>query len=424
MKEARLFLLLAGLVLGPTSWAGVFIFAEDQKIVDLIAHPTGYTGSQNSLTVSVCIDPNSESIDQMEIPVRNAISVWNELTPVLGNLRLNNPEVPSNHFDYESVMLHEIGHCIGLAHPNLASESGLSSTGRRYAKALKGPNDVYDVSAGADGIIGTRDDLRADDINLGWFRKGVNSPFLYEDVIDASTYGVDLNDLPAGHNFVEIAALQVAQFRNLPDGEAVMHQGTRARATRRDLSPDDATMLRIGMSGRDRTQGSSDDYTLTLEYGGIAGDCDITVRTEGSGFGVCGVSGRFISQNGKHIQITSGDITLGSASNINWHFNQVLRDAASYSVGGSITGLEGSGLVLQNNGGDELVIDANGDFVFSENLPDGQSYSVTVLTAPSDPDQTCTVLDGSGTIAGANVTTVQINCESLGIFHDRFEQNN
>jgi len=318
-----------GLLAVPLAAAGVFIFAESQENPNLVAHPTGYSGSQSHLTISVCIDPDSESIAQMEIPLRNVIKTWNERQPVLNNLQLSNPELPSNHFDYESVLLHEVGHCIGLAHPNLASESGVTGASRGYAKALPGPNDAFNLAAGADGVIGTRDDQRGDDVDLGWFRKGVNNPFLFEDVIDATTYGVNLNDLPAGHDFVEIAALQVARLRGLPEGEAVMHQGTRARATRRDLAPDDATMIRIGMAGRDRTQGTSDDYTYTLVYGGVASGCNITVRTEGEGFGVCSVSGSFLRPGQNHIQITSGEITIGSTAKFNWFFNQVLRGEPS-----------------------------------------------------------------------------------------------
>jgi len=314
-----------GMLAASVASAGVFIFAEQQDNPNLIAHPTGYTGSQNQLTISVCIAPDSESIAQMEIPVRNVIRTWNELQPVVNNLQLSNPELPLNHFDYESVLLHEVGHCLGLAHPNLASESGLTGASRGYAKALPGADARYNLNAGDDGVIGTRDDLRGDDVNLGWFRKGVNNPFLFEPVIDASTYSVDLADLPTGHNFVEIAALQVARARGLPDGEAVMHQGTRARATRRALAPDDATMMRLGMAGRDRTQGTSDDYAYTLVYGGVATGCNITVRTQGEGFGVCEVRGRFLSPGQNHLQITSGEITMGSTANYNWFFNTVLR---------------------------------------------------------------------------------------------------
>lgn len=315
-----------GCLPGPLATAGVFLFAESQNNPILIAHPTGYSGTQNQLTISICIDPTSESRADMEIPLLNAIDTWNALEPVLNNLQSNSPQLSGSQIDYESVLLHEIGHCIGLGHPNLASESTLSGHDRRFAKSLRGPDGVYNLSAGVDGVIGTRDDQRGDDINLGWFRRGVNNPFLFESVIDGSTYSVDLEDLPAGHGFVEIGARQVAQLRGLPPSEPVMHQGIFTREIRRDLAPDDATMIRLGMAGRDRVQGTDRDYTYTLVYGGVTSGCNITVRTQGSGLGVCQVSGTFVpGTSNQHIQITSGTVTMGSAQNFNWFFNQQRR---------------------------------------------------------------------------------------------------
>jgi 6-phosphogluconolactonase (cycloisomerase 2 family) len=83
---------------------------------------------------------------------------------------------------------------------------------------------------------------------------------------------------------------------------------------------------------------------------------------------------------------------------------------ATYSVGGTVTGLAGSGLVLQNNGGNNLTVSAPGPFSFSTTLVSGLTYGVTVLTQPSNPTQVCSVASGSGTIPSANVTTVAVTC--------------
>jgi alpha-tubulin suppressor-like RCC1 family protein len=84
--------------------------------------------------------------------------------------------------------------------------------------------------------------------------------------------------------------------------------------------------------------------------------------------------------------------------------------SAIYTVGGTVSGLAGSGLVLQNNGGDDLEIAADGPFTFATSLADGQSYDVTVLNQPSVSDQGCVVLEGTGTVAGADVTGVEVWC--------------
>ena len=82
---------------------------------------------------------------------------------------------------------------------------------------------------------------------------------------------------------------------------------------------------------------------------------------------------------------------------------------ASYTIGGSVAGLSGSGLVLQLNGANNLTVSANGSFTFPGSLTSGTAYAVTVSTQPTTPSQTCTVTSGTGT-ATANVTGVLVNC--------------
>lgn len=83
---------------------------------------------------------------------------------------------------------------------------------------------------------------------------------------------------------------------------------------------------------------------------------------------------------------------------------------ASRTIGGTVTGLSGSGLVLQNNGGDNLAIVGAGPFTFATSVTQGNAYTVTVLTQPSNPQQTCVVSNGGGTAGNANVTSVAIDC--------------
>ena len=56
-----------------------------------------------------------------------------------------------------------------------------------------------------------------------------------------------------------------------------------------------------------------------------------------------------------------------------------------YTVGGSVTGLTGTGLVLENNAGDDLAVSANGTFTFSSGVAADGTYAVTVKTQPTDP---------------------------------------
>ena len=71
----------------------------------------------------------------------------------------------------------------------------------------------------------------------------------------------------------------------------------------------------------------------------------------------------------------------------------------TYSVGGTVTGLTGTGLVLRDNGGDDRSISADGSFTFATPVASGATYNVTVATQPSSPAQSCVVSNGMGTIS-------------------------
>jgi len=82
----------------------------------------------------------------------------------------------------------------------------------------------------------------------------------------------------------------------------------------------------------------------------------------------------------------------------------------TFTVGGTVSGLSGSGLVLQNNGGGDLPISDNGGFTFSTPIADMTGYSISIFSQPSGPEQTCTVTNESGTISAGNVTDVTVTC--------------
>ncbi|HET8897920.1 MAG TPA: zinc-dependent metalloprotease family protein [Rhodanobacteraceae bacterium] len=116
--------------------------------------------------------------------------------------------------------------------------------------------------------------------------------------------------------------------------------------------------------------------------------------------------------------VATGSARVGVACSSNVFFNVspgafTVTSGAIYSVGGSVTGLVGSGLVLQLNGGNAMPVAADGSFTFSGGIPDGSSYSVTVLAQPAQPAQQCTVSNGSGTIQGGNISSVTVTCVTL-----------
>ena len=91
------------------------------------------------------------------------------------------------------------------------------------------------------------------------------------------------------------------------------------------------------------------------------------------------------------------------------------------SLGGNLSGLVGSRLILQNNqtsnnqtsasfqtlGGQA----ANGPNAYFGNTSFNTAYDLTVAAQPNDPSQTCVVANGTGTAHGADpVTNIRVTC--------------
>jgi len=83
---------------------------------------------------------------------------------------------------------------------------------------------------------------------------------------------------------------------------------------------------------------------------------------------------------------------------------------SGYSIGGSVSGLKGKGLILAL-ANEIKVINADGNFTFNTLLTDGNDYSVSISQQPSQPTQLCDISQAEGTVASANVTDITISCE-------------
>lgn len=80
---------------------------------------------------------------------------------------------------------------------------------------------------------------------------------------------------------------------------------------------------------------------------------------------------------------------------------------SAYSIGGVTEGLDDT-LILQNNGGNDIVINADGVFQFAGKLRQGESYNVTITGSPGD--QVCEIAGHSGTVGNADVFDIDIDC--------------
>lgn len=110
---------------------------------------------------------------------------------------------------------------------------------------------------------------------------------------------------------------------------------------------------------------------------------------------------------GQTCTVTNGSGTANADVN-----NVAVNCVDTFTVGGSVSGLVGTGLVLQNNAADNLAFTVSGAFTFATGLAANTNYAVTVLTQPSD--STCSVVNGTGTVTNTNISNVAVTCVSVG----------
>ena len=109
---------------------------------------------------------------------------------------------------------------------------------------------------------------------------------------------------------------------------------------------------------------------------------------------------------GEACTVASGSGAIGAANVTN---AVVTCSDQSYTVGGTISGLTVSGLVLAN-GSDTLNVPVNASaFTLPTAIAFTNTYTVTVKTQPTN--FTCTVNNGSGTLGASPVTSVMVTCK-------------
>ncbi len=86
--------------------------------------------------------------------------------------------------------------------------------------------------------------------------------------------------------------------------------------------------------------------------------------------------------------------------------------AKTYTVSGEVTGLLGTGLVLQSNFGEILEIAEDGKFQFAKALKSEEAYEISIKNQPTNLTRTCSVAQGSGAIANAEVSNIKIICSA------------
>jgi uncharacterized repeat protein (TIGR03803 family) len=170
--------------------------------------------------------------------------------------------------------------------------------------------------------------------------------------------------------------------------------------------------------------GAQNTYTVSAKVSGLygsglilqlGGGSDVAVKADGSYTFATPLASGASYQVGVKTQPSSPQQTCSlangsgtiSAGNVTVTITCV---TVTHSVSVTVSGLSGTGLALQLNGGNNLLITANGTVAFAASINSGATYAVTVERQPTLPTQTCSVTNGSGTIGTANVSGVAVAC--------------
>ncbi len=90
-------------------------------------------------------------------------------------------------------------------------------------------------------------------------------------------------------------------------------------------------------------------------------------------------------------------------------FQFLQTQTSDYSIGFTVKGLLGKGLIV-SNGSDTISVEKDGSYTFSTKQRTRSTYNVAIQTKSRDPEQNCEVVGGQGTIARGNVDTIRVNC--------------
>ncbi|NCT69201.1 MAG: hypothetical protein GXC76_16355 [Rhodanobacteraceae bacterium] len=274
-----------------------------------------------------------------------------------------------------------------------------------YTLMVQASGATYTVGGSASGVVGSGLVLKlngANDLPVAG-----NGAFTFPTALpDGSTYAVTVSASPAGQTCSVANGSGTIAGANVTN-VAVTCATAATYTVGGTVSGLTGTGLKLKLNGANDLPISADG-AFTFATGLTSGTAyAVTVGTQPSG---------------QTCTVANGSGTIGAANVTNVTVTCAGAPPQNYTIGGRVTGLTTSGLVLQLNGGQTVTMNANGLYAFAPGLPSGATYDVTVQTHPAG--QTCTVANGNGTVASANVTNVDVACAATIvdlIFTDGFE---
>lgn len=243
---------------------------------------------------------------------------------------------------------------------------------------------TYTVSGTISGLAGN---LRLQNNDADDILRSADGAFTFATpVVASTTYKVAVQDQPAGQTCTVAGGSGTATGGNITGVAVLCVNNTAPRTVGGSVSGLVGSLVLQNNGGNNLTLNADGAFVFTSPLNSGTAYA-VTVRTQPFG--------------------QSCSVTRGSGTAVNNVTDvSVQCTRANYSVGGQITGLEG--VITLFNGSEMIYRSVNGNFVFSTLLPHGTNYNVSIVTQP--PGKTCTVQNGSGTVSGANVLDVMVEC--------------
>jgi hypothetical protein len=171
---------------------------------------------------------------------------------------------------------------------------------------------------------------------------------------------------------------------------------------------------------------SPNTYTIGGTVAGLAAGDIVTLKNNGDDTLQVSANGNFtfatpVAYNGSYnVTVVSpvgktcslaNNTGSGSEVQVNVSSVAITCSTATYTIGGSVTGLRsGDSITLQNNSGDAKTITADGTFTFTTPVAYNGSY---IVTTTSPTGLSCSVTKASGQSISSNVTDVAVACDPI-----------